>query len=646
MNAVEKLLYKGIEADPDDFSLRLELAEKLAAREANEEMAALIAGAPVVPDSAGEMHRFLELAAKCRVGDDVVNEFVAKYVAAQPADAWGHHIYALGLSRIGDEEQARRHYEAARKLNPDTRDPALEAVLAAADGEEVLAPHPMTAPVKVRAAGSEEPSEAEVEAVLAEISEDSEAPASSDNEAAAEVEPEKAAEAVEEETPAVVEEEAIVVPEARSLKPPGHEENEPMETAGEIGVAESIAGEEAGHADWQADGEQGHEEGGERGLLVGAGEMIHAADKRPDTKEKISALTVALLVNVGLILLASLAVIASPPKDPPAVVASHIADLEREEIEDMQVEKKIRQSPTQSASAQVEVMTVSGASSVSIPEIEVDTDSFEPIGVGDSFGMSMTFDSGEDGGMVSFFGARSTSKKVVFVVDYSASMRGDKDKLMRKELKRAVESLPPSVEYQLIFFSGPAWYAGQEVKKGGDKKDKFYNDWVVDGSKKFTWYGGWDEKSRVPQGGKTSILFHYGEGDDDKLPKAEFIKASKANIRKSLRHVEKTPLTVGTDWRSPLKMAMNLEPDTIYFMTDGAFGTAKGVSKKEMIDDLLAYNRKHGKAKINTICMMVLQARTELEQLADGSRGEFTLVKEDGTEVRGKDLDKIGKGKK
>jgi hypothetical protein len=192
-------------------------------------------------------------------------------------------------------------------------------------------------------------------------------------------------------------------------------------------------------------------------------------------------------------------------------------------------------------------------------------------------------------------------------------------------------------------FSGPAWYAGGEVDRGGDKKDKYYNDLVTDGGKKFKWYAGWNEKGRKKPGPSGGSLFHYSEGDDEKLPTAEYIDGTRANIRKSLRHIEKTPLSWGTDWRSPLKMAMNMEPDTIYFMTDGAFGTAKGVSKKAMIDDLLAYNRKHGKAKINTICMMVLQARKELEQLAEGSRGEFTLVNQDGTEVRGKDLDKVGK---
>ena len=59
-----------------------------------------------------------------------------------------------------------------------------------------------------------------------------------------------------------------------------------------------------------------------------------------------------------------------------------------------------------------------------------------------------------------------------------------------------------------------------------------------------------------------------------------------------------------------------------------------------MIESLLEYNRKHSNARINTICMMILQAREELELLADSTRGEFTLVLEDGEVLRGGALDK------
>ena len=116
------------------------------------------------------------------------------------------------------------------------------------------------------------------------------------------------------------------------------------------------------------------------------------------------------------------------------------------------------------------------------------------------------------------------------------------------------------------------------------------------------------------------------------------MRASGINVRNSLQLIEKTPLVFGTDWRWPLMMAMNMKPDVIYFMTDGAFGVGRGITKKEMINNLLAYNRSHSNAKINTICMQVLTARIELEQLSQGSGGEFTLVRGDGSVVRGIDL--------
>lgn len=378
----------------------------------------------------------------------------------------------------------------------------------------------------------------------------------------------------------------------------------------------------------------------ERALIVGEGEKIQASQRASDTKEKISAVAIAVLIHVILIVAFIYAVVAMPRPTPPQITANALANVDAEQLEQREI-KKVKRAPVQTASAQMQVTTVTAASAVAMPEIETTLSTFDPIGTGDTFGASMSFDMGDDGGMVSFFGAKSISKKVIFVVDFSASMSGSRDKLMRKELAKSVEALPNGVKYQLILFSGPAWYAGQETTKSSKYKDGNIAHIVKDGRDQHVWYEGWSEKERH-SGGDRSALYHYS-GGEDKLPTADYITATRANIRKTIRQIEDTPLSFGTDWRWPLKMAMNMEPDTIYFMTDGAFGTGKGFSKKKMLDELLAYNRKNGNARINTICMMVLQARTELEQLADGSRGEFTLVLEDGTAVRGKELDKLGK---
>ena len=82
-------------------------------------------------------------------------------------------------------------------------------------------------------------------------------------------------------------------------------------------------------------------------------------------------------------------------------------------------------------------------------------------------------------------------------------------------------------------------------------------------------------------------------------------------------------------------MAMNMEPDTIYFMTDGSGGDDK------LVDELLAYNKEHGNTEINTICMMILKTRQLLEKLSESTGGEFTLIQNDGKAVRGRALDRL-----
>ena len=115
----------------------------------------------------------------------------------------------------------------------------------------------------------------------------------------------------------------------------------------------------------------------------------------------------------------------------------------------------------ESADSRVAV-NLDSLSSITAPDFNPQVESFGPVGMG-SYGRSMSFGKGSGGGAVSFFGSKTRAKRVVFVVDFSASMIGAKEKLMRQELARSVKNLPDTLEYALIFFSGPAWYAGQNV---------------------------------------------------------------------------------------------------------------------------------------------------------------------------------------
>lgn len=643
MNPVEKLLRQGLESDPADWSVRLELAEKLAQRSAGDEFDQLLREAPVAPTEDAQAHRIVELANDCERWDGL-KQVLALFAATQPNSPWARFTYARTLLHTGDAATALVHYKQARNLDDSLSDPDLDTLLA--EKSAPVEPEPEVVVVET------EPEAAPL-AVAAEP-----APV-----------PVTAAPPIQEATP--------VVPAARPLRPPSEddaadtlsplEETGPSEEvlpaapikvlpdSGPVATVPPTADESGDKAEIDHDHEGPHglagehvehvdADGQDRAFIVGDGEMVHAHEKDSDAKQKVSAITVAILVHVALILLLGLIGLAMPRPKPPQITANAVANVDDNALEQQEI-KKIKRAPVQTAAAQMQVTTVTAASQVSLPDLTTNLTTFDPIGAGDNFGTSMSFDMGEDGGMVSFFGAKSISKKVVFVVDYSASMGGAKDKLMRKELAKSIEALPNGVQYQLILFSGPAWYAGQKTSKSAKYKDGHVAHIVKDGREEFVWYEGWDKDKRHGGNGR-SALYHYSEGDKiGDLPKGEYITATRTKIRKTLEHVKETPLSFGTDWRWPLMMAIAMEPDTIYFMTDGAFGTGKGVSKKDMIDDLLSLNRRGSKAKINTICMMVLQARNELEQLAEGSRGEFTLVLEDGTVVRGKELDKFGKKK-
>ena len=53
-----------------------------------------------------------------------------------------------------------------------------------------------------------------------------------------------------------------------------------------------------------------------------------------------------------------------------------------------------------------------------------------------------------------FMGVKSQANKILFIIDYSASMRG-RDKVMRYELCKAIDKLPAVGSFAVIFFSGP-----------------------------------------------------------------------------------------------------------------------------------------------------------------------------------------------
>ena len=171
--------------------------------------------------------------------------------------------------------------------------------------------------------------------------------------------------------------------------------------------------------------------------------------------------------------------------------------------------------------------------------------------------------------------------------------------LMKHELKRSVSALPFSVRYQIIFFSNTAWFAGQPRAK--------------------------------------AAASFSGSTDPHDLPTRPLVRATQSQKRKTMGYIDEATSGGGTNWRLPLKMAIKLKPDMIYFMTDGEIDSDNG--KVPVIEDVVDYNRKTSNSRINTICLMELKAYEKLQDLAGRTRGTVFLVKEDGTVLRGMQLD-------
>ena len=188
----------------------------------------------------------------------------------------------------------------------------------------------------------------------------------------------------------------------------------------------------------------------------------------------------------------------------------------------------------------------------------------------------------------SFMGVKSQARRVAFIIDYSASMRG-KDRVMRHELHAAVKKLPPTGEVCLIFFSGPSWLAGENA-------NAIHRQWT--GNNKT----GWHPKSGF-------------------LPKPpRWIPVTPAHQKKLSKAIWGTPLTFGSVWDNSYRWALTKlspKPDVIYFMTDGA-ANIKGM---EII------KRNRGNAKIYTIAYGTPPAaKAPLMEIAKMSGGKFKYV--------------------
>ncbi|MEM0897144.1 MAG: hypothetical protein AAGJ79_09670, partial [Verrucomicrobiota bacterium] len=222
---------------------------------------------------------------------------------------------------------------------------------------------------------------------------------------------------------------------------------------------------------------------------------------------------------------------------------------------------------------------------------------------------------GPGGASAKFFNQSSSGERFAFIIDVSGSLSDVQFRMIKEELNKSLKRLPSSVNYQVIFFSGPAWFAADAYnadRSGGT---------IVSGSKRFKWTN--------DKGGAGDFEPVDGLAAYSKVA-AKWLPATKTNLNRTRSQIESVAKSFGTDWEWPLVLALNLKPkpDVIYFLTDGAVGGAD-----VMVERVVDLNKKlpGPKTKINTISMMEPRATEYLSLLADKTKGKFSIVEEDGS---------------
>ena len=316
----------------------------------------------------------------------------------------------------------------------------------------------------------------------------------------------------------------------------------------------------------------------------------------------IAFLVVALImVILGFILLPSL------NNDQTPIVTYKVNSDDEPDIKKKKVTTSVsKPSPPSAQTAKAITANTQSPVSIPVPDVNVPEPSME-FGIGDDFGEMGWDGDGFGSGTATFFNQTSKAQRVCYVIDYSGSMRGKRDELMRVELTKSIKELSAGMHYQMLFFAGPVWQAGDKIKGG-----KSTPTVVTEDGDEYKW--------------KSSGGAHgYNPVGDRQIPEWKVFDGQ--NLEDSLKHIKETKLIYGTIWDHPLEMALSMEPkpQIIFFMTDGAAGNRSMKIAEEV-------GKEAGRLGIviNTVALMQPRAIDGLKELAKRTAGQFTIVEEDG----------------
>ena len=165
----------------------------------------------------------------------------------------------------------------------------------------------------------------------------------------------------------------------------------------------------------------------------------------------------------------------------------------------------------------------------------------------------------------SFFGTYVHGERIAFVIDRSSSMRGEKFDQARDEVVAAISKLESSQWFYVVFFD-------------------------------------------------REILQMFGENDVVK----DMIPATPTNIERFIEWVSQVDVGRGTMPYRAVRLALRMEPDTLFLLTDGSFNAG---------DKTVEY---FGKSRLRGVSVNTIgfhhQDDGTLEQIAQNHSGTFKFV--------------------
>lgn len=212
----------------------------------------------------------------------------------------------------------------------------------------------------------------------------------------------------------------------------------------------------------QAEVEQHH---GERAIVL-AGEVdpdaIRVHQKDSDTAQKASALTVAVLVHLGIALLLGLVAISLPPVNPPQFVATAYTPETDEQIEEVKIQKKSQATAASSASTPTFAISSMASSPIAIPDFDDSRSVDVTLGVtAQNLGTGMSFTQGEsDSSEVNFFGIRSSGSRIIFVIEAARFMLTDRKggipayTKVKDEIAQMMAGMNRQTAFNIVIFEG------------------------------------------------------------------------------------------------------------------------------------------------------------------------------------------------